>query len=149
MRFLLLAAVAAPATAQKAATPAAHQWNEKMGEVAVGLLTFFSPVGLGSWSLGALIGGIASYFIVRQHVFTLGAFSAVIGVVGGAGVLQLLSGLEGLHDPGVWWYPCGLLFGAVMMAIWWDPSLNSSELRSDNKISQTADKASDIAPLES
>ncbi|WP_145998501.1 hypothetical protein [Caulobacter flavus] len=139
MQLKIVTAVGAMATTQKQAIGNGICLPDVLGQLVASFASFISPVGLGSWSLGALIGGIASYFIVRQHVFTLGAFSAVIGVVGGAGVLQLLSGLNSIQDRGVWWYPCGLLFGAVIVAIWWDPGLNSAQKKSGKEEDQAGD----------
>lgn len=76
-------------------------------------------IGLGCGSLGLLVGGIVAYYIARVKEFNLRGLTSVAAILGGAGVLSLFSYLPTAPPPTMayWWYPIGLLVGALVMAL--------------------------------
>jgi hypothetical protein len=77
-------------------------------------------VGLGSISLGLLIGGIVDYFIAKQPHFDDRGLGAAVSALVGAGVIGIFQALRDKdvpQDRQIWLYPVGLLLGCLAMSI--------------------------------
>jgi hypothetical protein len=66
-----------------------------------------------------LIGGLVSLYIVQTERFNLGALTGAVSTLAGAGVIAVFHtiGNPKSYDITYWWYPVGLLFGAVVIAL--------------------------------
>jgi hypothetical protein len=76
--------------------------------------------GLGSISLGLLIGGIVDYYIAKQPHFDDKGLGAAVSALVGAGVIGIFQALRGKDvpsDPQIWLYPVGLLLGCFAMSL--------------------------------
>jgi hypothetical protein len=77
-------------------------------------------VGVGSLSLGLLIGGLVALYVVGTDKFNLGALTGAVSTLAGAGVIAVFHAVAGKDtpaDPRYWWYPIGLLIGAVIVGL--------------------------------
>lgn len=69
-------------------------------------------IGIGCWSLGAVIGGIVVHYIAKVHEFNLRGLTAVVAVLGGAGIIKVFEIMGTQPSVAYWFYPVGLLIGA-------------------------------------
>ena len=56
------------------------------------------------------------HYIAKVREFNLRGLIGVAGILTGAGVIKLFNGLGGPTTTAYWWYPVGLLVGAVVIA---------------------------------
>jgi peptidoglycan/LPS O-acetylase OafA/YrhL len=80
---------------------------------------------IGCMSLGVVIGGMVINYVRQVRTPTLRSLVGSVSVFSGAAVLAFFDYTGFPPGDGVWYYPMGLLFGAIVVAaLAWDHRTN-------------------------
>lgn len=101
-------------------------------------------VGVSSFAYGAVVGGIAYYFIARMKRHDPQALKTVLTLIGGAAVLAFLQRVgtqnSDYQDVATATYPIGLLFGwGLPVLLKWDRDERASERERERERARPSD----------